>query len=82
MLDFNHEYKPHYLLYLQVENGDQHSVRGAQLLLAGTILQQYCTASEEEEDESDDRAGVIDVRHLTSLGSILLTICPGTTGDR
>ena len=82
MLDSNHGYKPHHLLYLQVENEGQHSVRGAQLLLAGTILQQYCTAGEEEDDESDGGAGVIDVRYPTSFRFDLLTICPGTTGDR
>jgi hypothetical protein len=46
-----------------VNNEDQHSVRGAQLLLAGTILQQHCAASEEEGDESEDGSDVIDVRH-------------------
>lgn len=45
-----------------MNNKGQQSVRGAQLLLAGTILQQYCTASEEEDDENDNGVDMIDVR--------------------
>ena len=54
-------------LYLQTDSGDQKSVRGAQLLLSGAILQQYCAAGEEEDDESEDGVDVIDVKHLTLL---------------
>jgi len=45
-----------------VNDEDQHSVRGAQLLLAGAILQRYYTAGEEEDDEGGDGSDVIDVR--------------------
>lgn len=53
-----------------MDNEDQHCARGAQLLLAGIILQQYCTASEEEDDEGEDGSDVIDVRHSTSLALV------------
>ena len=52
---------------LQVDNEDQHSVRGAQLLLAGAILQQYCTAGEEEGEESEDGSDAIDVSFGVAL---------------
>ena len=73
MSDTSHR---HYLgrsLRLQVNNEDQHSVRGAQLLLAGAILQQYCTAGEGEDNESEDEdeSNVIDVRHQTLLTFVL-----------
>lgn len=61
---------------MQIESGDQKSVRGAQLLLAGTILQQYCTAGEKEDDKGDDGVDVIDVslRPLTHLAVVSFTI--------
>lgn len=54
-----------------MDNEDQHSVRGAQLLLAGTILQQYYAAGEED-NESDDESDVIDVRHSTPRAFVFI----------
>jgi DNA polymerase phi len=54
-----------------VGNKDQNAVRGAQLLLAGTILQRYCTAGEED-DESEDGSDVIDVRRSAPLAFALV----------
>ena len=45
-----------------MDNENKDSVRGAQLLLAGIVLKQYCTAGEEEDDESEDGVDIIDVR--------------------
>jgi len=70
MSNTSHEHHPSYSLRSQVENEDQHSVRGAQLLLAGTTLQQYCAAAQEEDDEGEDGPDVIDVKHLTSLAFV------------
>ena len=56
-----------------MDNEDQHTVRGAQLLLAGAILQQYCTVGEEEGDESEDGSDAIDVRLRRHLRSFLFT---------
>ena len=70
MSDASHGYHPGHSSRLQLDDEDKHSVRGAQLLLAGAILQQYCTAGEEEGDESEDGSNVIDVRHSTSLGLV------------
>jgi len=63
-------------LYWQVDDEDKHSLRGAQLLLAGAILQQYCTVGEEE-DEGEDELDVIDVRHLTAVAFVFLIIFLG-----
>ena len=73
MSDTDHRYYLDRSLRLQVDNEDQHSVRGAQLLLAGTILQQYCTAGDGEDNESEDEdeSNVIDVGHQTLLTFVL-----------
>ncbi|KAF9653857.1 hypothetical protein BDM02DRAFT_3265026 [Thelephora ganbajun] len=42
-----------------IDSQDQNSIRGAQLLLAGTILQQYCTAGEDGVDMVDATANGI-----------------------
>jgi DNA polymerase phi len=57
-----------------VDDQDQESIRGAQLLLAGTILHQYCTAGEEEDDESEGGVDMIDVKHSTRLAFVFLFI--------
>lgn len=67
---------PGHLLYSQVDNEDQCSIRGAQLLLAGTVLQQYCTAGEAVDGESDDGSEVIDVRHFASLAFVFVHAFP------
>lgn len=63
-------YHPSHSLYSQVENEDQRSVHGAQLLLAGITLQQHCTAGQEEDDEGEDGPDVIDVRYPISLAFV------------
>ena len=56
-------------------------MRGAQLLLAGTVLQQYCTAGDEEDDESEDGSDVIDVRRSTPHAFALVHNFFLQTGD-
>ena len=50
------------------ENRD--SARGAQLLLSGTILKEYCAVSEEDDDEGEDGTDAIDVRRLIPLAFV------------
>lgn len=72
MLDPDGGHNLSHLLYLQTDSEDRQSVRGAQLLLAGTTLQQYCAAGEEEDDESEDGVDVIDVRHLKIIAVVFV----------